>query len=212
MSQNFYEIKPLDLEDFSACLLYMSIKLDFNSLTYDYNSQGIPEGYSYETFENRKDKHFFKKLASKFQYQERYIPLLAINAYKNKKIYALDLLSKDCLMSALGFKKYQNTILESFETDIQRIKYKLKIELVEQLYHPIYSTNYFALESENKISSSTSCILNYLFSNEYFKAEDNELYQTKSFYLNKLFKYLINGRIDLTKEIFMSKLIGVIND
>lgn len=209
---DFYKIKPLDLEDFSACLLYMSVKLDFNSLTYDYHIQSIPEGYSYETFEKRKDKQFFKKIADKFQYQERYMSLLAINLYKNNKMYVLDLLSKECLTEALNFKKYQNSILQSFETEIQRIKYKYKIDSIAKLHHPVYNTHYFALENEIKIHPATSSILNHLFSDEYFNFEPNELYKTKSLYLDKLFKYLIGDRIDLTKDIFMNKLKEIINE
>ena len=209
---DFYKIKPLDLEDFSACLLYMSVKLDFGSLTYDYHTQGIPEGFSYSTFDNRRDKSFFKKIADKFQYQERYMPLLAINLYKNNKLYIKDLLTKETLTEALNFKKYQNTVLQSFETEIQKIKYKYKIDSIDKLYSPVYNTHYFALENEIKIHPATSSILNHLFSDEYFKFESNERYKTKSFYLNKLFKYLIRDRTDLNDEIFMSKLKGIIND
>lgn len=209
---DFYKIKPLDLEDFSACLLYMSVKLDFSSLTYDYHIKSIPEGYSYKTFEKRKDKQFFKKLASKFQYQERYMSLLVINLYKNNKMYVLDLLSKECLTEALSFKKYQNSILQSFETDIQKIKYKLNIDSIDKIWHPVYNTHYFALENENKIHSATSCILNHLFYGRYFNFETNELYKTKSLYLDKLFKYLIADRADLTPEVFMNKLKEIINE
>ena len=209
---DFYKIKPLDLEDFSACLLYMSVKLDFSNLTYDYHIQSIPEGFSYATFDNRKDKLFFKKIADKFQYQERYMSLLAINLYKNNKLYIKDLLTKETLTDALSFKKYQNTILQSFETEIQRIKYKYKIDSIDKLYSPVYNTHYFALENEMKIHPATSSILNHLFSDKYFDFETNSLYKTKSFYLNKLFKYLIGDRSDLTNEMFMSKLRGIVND
>lgn len=207
---DFYKIKPLDLEDFSACLLYMSVKLDFSRLTYDYHIQSIPEGYSYDTFDKRKDKKFFKKLADKFQYQERYMSLLAINLYKNNKMYITDLLSKECLTEALSFKKYQNNVLQSFETEIQRIKYKYKIDSIEMLYHPIFSTHYFALENGNKIHSATACILNQLFSSKYFEFESNSYYETKSKFMNKLYKYTIGDRDDLTNEIFLNKLNEVI--
>lgn len=208
----FYQIEPLDLEDFSSCLLYMSVKLDFSSLTYDYHEKGIPEGYSYETFDKRHDKLTFKKIANKFQYQERYMSLLAINLYKNNKLYVRDLLSKESLTEALSFKKYQNSILQSFETDIQKIKYKLGIDSIDKVWHPIYITNYFSLENEDKIHSATACILNELFSGGYSNFETNELYQKKSKYMNKLFKYLIGNRADLTKEVFINKLLEIIND
>lgn len=209
---SYYEIKPLDLEDFSACLLYLSVKLDFTSTTYDYHSQSIPEGYSYETFEKRYDKQFFKKLADKFQYQERYMALLIINLYENNKTYVKDLLSNETLTKALAFKKYQNNVLQSFETDIQKIKYKLNIDTIEMLYHPVYNTHYFALELENKIQHPTASILNHLFSDEYFKFESNDLYKKKSIFLNKLFKYTIGDRKDLTKDIFINKLEDIINE
>ena len=122
---DFYKIKPLDLEDFSACLLYMSVKLDFSSLTYDYHTQGIPEGFSYSTFDNRKDKSFFKKIADKFQYQERYMPLLAINLYKNNKLYIKDLLTKETLTVALNFKKLSPLVLVIFLNASVGIKDKL---------------------------------------------------------------------------------------
>lgn len=200
------DIKPFDLDDFSACLLYMSVKLDFTNTKYDYHTQSIPNNYSYDTFEKRADKGMFKKIASKLQYQDRYMSLLVINLYKNNKTYVRDLMQNDCLSNALHFRKYQNTPLQSFETDIQTLKYKYKIDSIDKLFSPVYNTHYFEMENRNKISSATASILNELFAEQYFSFESNELYKSKSYFLTKLYKYTLDLRQDLTKDHFYLKL------
>lgn len=206
------DIKPLDLDDFSACLLYMSVKLDFMNEKYDYHIQSIPLGYSYETFEKRNDKSTFKKIAGKLQYQDRYMSLLAINLYKNNKTYVRDLMTDDCLMKALHFRKYQNTPMQSFESDIKNIKYKYKIDSLDMLSHPVYNTHYFELENRDRIHSATSSILNELFSEKYFSFEKNPLYEKRSVYLKKLFKYTLDIRPDLKQEDFLVKLKEIIEE
>lgn len=193
---DFYTVAPSDLSPLLAFQLYSSIKVDFNSVKYDYNSDGICNNHNEKTYNARHDKFWFNKASDTFLYQSRYIPLLVSNFYVNRNFWMKDLLSKESLTNALAFRKYQNNIYSSFETEIQRVVFKYKLQSTDELYHTIYNTNYFELEQNKIIQPITSAILNHIYSER--SNWSCEYYKTNKIYLNKLLKYATSN-IDTVK-------------
>lgn len=204
---DFYTVAPSDLPPLLAFQLYSSIKVNFNSLKYDFHDTGICNNHNEKTYDGRPDKFWFNKASDTFLYQSRYIPLLASNFYVNRNFWMKDLLSKESLTNALAFRKYQNNIYTSFETELQRLKYSLAITNVEQLYHPIYTTNYIELERRNKIHPITSSILNHLYYDKTIKWNGEELYKKESHYLGKVLKFATIN-LDISKiEMIVKNII-----
>ena len=204
---SIYNITPSDLNPLLAYQLYISVKLDFMQKKYDYHNDLVITKCGQDSFNNRNDRYFFIKISDSFLYQSRYIPLLASNLYLNPKIYIKDLLSKASLTNALSFRKYMNNFYGSFETDIQKLKYSHNIKLVEELYHPIYVTNYFSL---NDIHPLTCAILNKLYYKLIFDTDwDTTQYQDMAHNLTKLLKY---SNIDIDRNRLEKIVNEIIND
>lgn len=202
-----YDIDASDLNPLLAYQLYVSIKLDFMQKKYDYHDDLVITKCGQASFDNRNDRYFFTKISDSFLYQSRYIPLLAINLYIKPKIYITELLSKNSLTNALSFRKYMNNFYGSFETDIQKLKYSHNIKLVEELYHPMYVTNYFSLHDVHPL---TCAILNNLYYKLIFDTDwDTLQYQDMAHNLTKLLKYA-NTNIDRNR---LEKIVNdIIND
>jgi hypothetical protein len=207
----FYTVAPADLTPVIAYQLYVSIKLDFSQQKYDYHRDLIITKAGQESLDARNDKSFFYQTADKFLYQNRYIPLLASNLYLNPKIWIKNLMSNDSIMNALAFRKYMNNVLGSFETDLQKLKYNSSIKLVDELYHPVYNTNYFTLLDSKSIHPITGAILNHLYYGRIENTEWNQdSYINKSHYLSKLLKYIDSEKFSLNDSYL--NLIKVVED
>jgi hypothetical protein len=192
-----YTVEESDLDGIIAFQLYSTVKLDFTSKTFDFRRDGVPVNFTAEALLKRNDKSQFLHIANKFIYQNRYLALLVINLYKNNKLWVKDLMNKDCIANALTFRKYQNNLYRSFETEIQKLAYQYKIQEKAELYHPIYHTTYFELERRGIIHPVTSAILNSIYYDKSLSWGDNgcEEHHRK---LNKLLNY-VSDDIDMEK-------------
>ena len=100
---------------YEAFSIYNSLKLHFNSDSYDFFRYNGKSNISIESFENRRDKYHFYKL-SRQQDKEDYIQFLVSNFLVNEKCWAGDLLQEEALIAyknrmaviqSLGYK-FQN--------------------------------------------------------------------------------------------------------
>jgi hypothetical protein len=192
-----YTIQESDLDGVIAFQLYSTVKLDFTSSTFDFKRDGVPVNFTAEALVKRRDRAQFKTIADKFVYQNRYLALVVINLYKDNKLWIKDLTSKECIQNALVYRKYQNNLYSSFETEIQKLVYQYKISTIEQIYHPVHNTHYFELEQRGIIHPITSAILNKLY---YEKTIDwnRNTYQSQNRKLNKLLNYVVD-ELDIVK-------------
>ena len=197
----FYRIENIDLTPLLAFQLYHSIKLNFNQKKYDYHVDGLINKTTQESLDKRKDKNFFYKASDKLLYQNRYVPLLVSNLYKNNKMWIGNLLSRESIINALAFRKYSNTLINSFETDIQRIKYNQGLDSIEKLYQETSAVNYINLLGKNLIHPITASILQDLNQAKYISNIENQLIEEDSnYYLNKLIKFIPEERYNINRD------------
>lgn len=202
----FYTIDPIDLSALKCFQLYSSIKVNFNNIKYDFHNDGICNNHNEFTFNKRHDQFWFKKASDKFMYQSRFIPLLVSNFYYNKDFWIGSFLTKEALTNALAFKKYQNNLYSSFQSDVQKLAFKMKFKCLEELYHPVYHTHYFELDNKKLFHPITSAILNHMF---YDKTTEwnNSVYNAQSIYLKKLLKFVIPELDVIKAETILDNII-----
>lgn len=81
---------------YEAFSIYNSLKLHFNSSSYDFFKYNGKSNISIETFENRRDKYHFYKL-SRQNTKEDYIEFLVSNFLVKEKCWAGDLLTEEAV-------------------------------------------------------------------------------------------------------------------
>lgn len=117
---------------FDAYLLYLGLKLHFNPGTYDFFKYCGKVNTSPESFDLRKDKYFFHKLARKFPDSDQLKFFLAANFFARKKsAWIGDLLTEEALEIHLEKLKVK-----------EALEYTVKEDL-EEAFVPIMSTEIF---------------------------------------------------------------------
>lgn len=112
------------MDGFKAYKRFMAIKLHFTSEYDVFESNGHVSG-SRETFEKRKDKLLFEKLAKKFKTEQEYIQFIVSNiAYGNKNVvYSVE--SDEYYHLWLRRKESRTQV---FKNDLNKIINKFEIE------------------------------------------------------------------------------------
>ncbi len=101
--------------------LYQSLKLHFTQDSYDYFKYQGKSRITIESFENRKDKWHFTKLARKFTNKEDCIAFLVANFIESEKVWVGNLLMEE---AEIAFKKRQKVIQSfsyTFENDCLKL-------------------------------------------------------------------------------------------
>lgn len=83
------------MDGYDACMMYLSMKVHFAPGTYDYHRYNGKVALKFETYEHRKDKWFFHKLAKKYPDKETLEFFLASNFFSRQVLWVRDLLMEE---------------------------------------------------------------------------------------------------------------------
>lgn len=100
---------------FKLYKFYVALKRHFNDEQYDFFKYKGKLRLNEQSFENRKDKHFFYKLAN----QEDPITLVLAGVTDNPSIYISDVISDQTKILAKKYKKYHQSFEYCFKEEIK---------------------------------------------------------------------------------------------
>jgi hypothetical protein len=150
---------------FECYSIYQSVKLHFSSDEYDYfKYNGKNSRMSVSSFEKRKDKYYFHKLARKYPVKDDYVNFLACNFVENDNCWSGNLLEEE---AESNYRKHQK-ILQSFsyffENECKSIFSEVKnpndLLKVEDGQHPVLLKSYL----QKSVNIETVCKLNDILS------------------------------------------------
>jgi hypothetical protein len=106
---------------YEAYKKYVALKLHFQQDNYDYFKFSGSVKVNKETFENRRDKYFFQRLAKLYK-DDQYEQLLVSNFITNSDIWIGDILSDDSRKIYDEWKKNNQSLTYIFSEDMIKIK------------------------------------------------------------------------------------------
>lgn len=108
------------MNGFDVFKIYQSIKLHFTSEKYNYFVYNGKTNATLDSFERRRDKFMFHKLARKYDEQE-IVPFLVANFVSDNHKWTKDLLSSEATEAYLSWRKITESISFQFQTDIEKL-------------------------------------------------------------------------------------------
>ena len=117
---------------FNIYKFYVALKRHFNDEKYDFFKYRGKLRLNESSFENRKDKYLFTKLAA----QDDCISLVVAGVTSNPSIYVTDLLSEDCKRLQKRYRKYHQSFEYSFKEEIKKYNNFDKAIKVEEGQYP----------------------------------------------------------------------------
>lgn len=141
------------MNDFEAFQLYISVKNHFNVVSYDYFKYNGKNRLKVSSFDKRKDKIFFLKLAK----HPDLLNFLVANFSSNPKMWIKELAYSDQAEKRYkDWMKYQQSLSYNFKQDLSKLDISFdKNFIVSNNEHPILLKLYLG----NEISLETLCIL-----------------------------------------------------
>ena len=146
---------------YEAFSLYTSLKLHFNSDTYDFFRYNGKVNTSVDAFENRKDKWHFYKLSRRFTSEEQGRDFIVANLVHNANVWVGNLLVEE---SNIQYRKRQKVI--------QSLSYTFTNEIASLMSHTKPNDLFMIQDGQypevlqkllhDEISIETVCILNRL--------------------------------------------------
>lgn len=131
---------------------YLALKNHFSNKNYDYFKYKGKVRTSVDSFNKRKDKIFFEKLAKNKEFHE----FLVSNLSEDPKLWIRDLAySDDALKRYLNWKKRQQSLSYTFKNDLSKLNSDFDSNLLCKNGHPILLKLYLGGE----ISLETLCIV-----------------------------------------------------
>jgi len=147
------------MSGYEAFSLYNSLKLHFNSDSYDYFKYNGKSNISIESFENRKDKWHFYKLSRRFTNKDQAQDFLVANFLADSNVWIGHLLTDE---SDATYRERQKVI--------QSLTYTFTNEIASVIEHNDPNASFKVHEGEyptlfrkllhNEVSVETICILN----------------------------------------------------
>jgi hypothetical protein len=144
---------------YEAFSLYTSLKLHFNSDSYDYFRYNGKVNTSVDAFENRKDKWHFYKLSRRFTNEEQGRDFIVANLVHDPNVWVGNLLVEE---SNIQYRKRQKVI--------QSLTYTFTNEIASIMSHKDPNASFMIHDGEypevlqkllhDEISIETLCILN----------------------------------------------------
>jgi len=146
---------------YEAFCLYTSLKLHFNSETYDYFKYHGKVSTSIDAFENRKDKWHFYKLSRRFTNDSQGRDYIVANLVTDPNVWIRHLLGNE---ADIEYRKRQKVI--------QSLTYTFTNEIASIMSHKDANASFMIHDGEypslltkmlhNEVSIETICILNQL--------------------------------------------------
>ena len=146
---------------YEAFCLYTSLKLHFNSNSYDYFKYNGKVSTSIDAFENRKDKWHFYKLSRRFSNEEQGRDFIVANLVHDPNVWVGNLLTEE---SDIEYRKRQKVIQSLTYTFTNEIASLMSQEnpndslIVQDGEYPVLLTKLL----HGDVSLETVCILNKL--------------------------------------------------
>ena len=97
---------------------YLALKMHFNNENYDFFKYNGKVKANKISFEKRKDRYFFGKLARK---ENDVGNILLSNFVKNSNVWIGDIVSDDGMKTYREWKGYKSAILYNFDNDLKKI-------------------------------------------------------------------------------------------
>jgi len=163
------------MDPFDVFKTYLAIKLHFTTKQYDYNLYGGSiKNTSLEKFNERKDKMFFHKLASKYRESEM-VDFMVANLKSGESVWVGKLLTPEAHKEFTQFTKRKQAIGEFFKSDLEKLFSQVD-EPIEAL-QVIDGQNPLILKEiySGELGVETLIILNDILPIEYFSAIDSKL-------------------------------------
>jgi hypothetical protein len=140
--------------------LYQALKLHFTSEKYNYFTYNGKTHVSLNSFENRKDKYHFHKLARKYTNKDDMIFFIASNFVENEKTWVGSLLQEEADINYSKHQKVIQSLTYFFENDCDKLfsneeKPDNVLKVVDGEY-PILLKRYLRKD----VQLETLCILN----------------------------------------------------
>jgi len=202
---------------YEAYCLYNSLKLHFNSDSYDYFRYNGKVSTSIEAFENRKDKYHFYKLTRKYPNKEQDRDFLVANFVENENIWIGQLLEEEAHLRYLSRQKVVQSLSYTFENDCKLIFEHCKLKSDDCKLNPneVLKTDgdypiLLTKTLQKDIQIETLCILNNILG--FFPMWTNKIDDTIRWpeYRRKCIKYTAFLPKDVVKyKLILKKIIGV---
>lgn len=153
------------MKGFDAYKKYVAIKLHFQT-NYDYFKFSGKVKASQDSFNNRRDKYIFERLAKVYDVDD-YEVLLVANLIENADVWIGDIASETGRQKYLALKKKIQSLQYSFKQDMLRIKDDLDARVVntfDDLFRTVLEDSCWphiiSLMTQNDISLESFIIMN----------------------------------------------------
>ena len=144
---------------YEAFCLFTSLKLHFNSDSYDYFRYNGKTSVSIDAFENRKDKYHFYKLSRRFSNAEQGCDFIVANLVHDPNVWIGHLLTEE---SDIEYRKRQKVIQSLTYTFTNEIESLMKHGSPNDLLmiHDDHYPELLTMLLQSDISLETVCIMN----------------------------------------------------
>ncbi len=151
----------MHMQPYDCCKLYLGIKMHFTSPTYDFTKYSGKVNAKPGTFNKRRDKWFFVKLAKQYA-EEDMLDLIVSNFLANDSAYIATLLNAEAKDIMLEYKRKKQALTYIFSSEIDSLF--SKVEFPDDLLRVTKGANPLLLKSvyAKEISLETFVILNEL--------------------------------------------------
>ena len=149
------------ISGFDAYVLYTSLKLHFNSDSYNYFSYNGKVSTSIDAFENRKDKYHFYKLSRRFNNADQGRDFIVANLVYDTNVWIGHLLTNEADVEYRKRQKIIQSLTYTFTNEIALLmshKSPNDLLMIQDGDYPELLT----MLLHGKISLETVCILNQL--------------------------------------------------
>jgi len=149
------------MDAYELCGVYLSLKLHFKDNKYNFQNSSGKIFIKPETFQKRKDRFMFHKIAKKYS-DEHIIPFLVSNFVVNENYWTGDLASPLCDKNYNEWRKINESMSHFYTEDLEKFEdYKGLVNSIKVLpnEHPKLLTDLL----EGNIRLETMVILNNIF-------------------------------------------------
>jgi hypothetical protein len=195
------------LSEFNAFQIFCAMKLHFKSDKYDYIKYNGATRVTQESYNQRKDKYMFQKLAKKYT-KENLEHLLSANLYREPDIWVGKLFQDQSMKRY--YKKMEFVTSPSYFV-AKEMEKLLSATDFKELFHqsePGNATEFFAALVDEQISPETYIVVNDILQFEKKWVTDNEyIWGTEKKLLTKLKPFAKYDR-----SLCQKKLLEVLKD
>lgn len=195
---------------YEFCATYLAIKIHFSDEKYDFFKYGGKTKISQQSFESRKDKFQFHKLARKYN-DDEVVAFLVSNFIVDSQIWTKDLLQQNCSANYTNWKKIMESLSYTFDNDFAKIMNQGKINdvfAVKEGKYPKVLTMYM----QKEITLESLVILNKMmnFISKWDKEiQEDIIYPKISFKIKKYSPFLLSATNMEKLYNIIKKYIGV---